>query len=84
MLITLLTENSDSVPPTQADLNTWADQYGQTFPVVSDGDRYIHTFGAKGSDVGVALPSQTLLGPGGEILVPDGEFTEEDIAALFQ
>ena len=83
----MLTENYDGVPPTQADLNIWADQYGQTFPVVSDGERYIHSFGIKREGEGgtgplaVGLPSHTLLGPGAELIVVDGEVTEEDIEA---
>ena len=88
IIITLLTENYAQVPPTQEDLQTWANEYGETFPVVSDGERYIHSYGIKGigeggtGPLGVRLPSNTLLGPGGEILLVDaGEIHEEDIEA---
>ena len=87
IIITLLTENYEGVPPTQEDLAHWADQYGETFPVVSDAERYIHTFGTKrgqSGDFEVGLPSHTLLAPGGEILAGDDDFEEEDIAALFE
>ncbi len=61
-----------------AELNAWAVRYKETFPVVSDAERYIHSFGAKGKGE-VALPSQTLLGPGGVIIFADGEVTDADI-----
>ena len=84
----MLTENYDQVPPSQEDLNTWADEYGETFPVVSDGERYIHSYGIKGIEeggtgpLGVRLPSHTLLGPGAEILIVDShEVSAEDIEA---
>ncbi len=62
------------------ELKIWSEEYGQTFPVVSDGARYIHSYGAKGTGE-VALPSHTLIGPGGVIVVADGEVTEADIMA---
>ena len=65
------------MPPSQAELQAWADDYAETFPVVSDGDRYIHTFGKKGGEV--KLPSYTLIGPGMEILIADGPVPVEDI-----
>ena len=61
----------------------WADEYGETFPVVSDGERYIHTFGAKGKDE-VKLPSFTFLGPGAELLIVDTDITEVDIAPYLE
>ena len=79
LIITLLTENYEQEPPDQDQLNEWADEYGQTFPVVSDADRYIHTFGKKGT---VKLPSFTLLGPGAEVLVVNKDITEDDIIAV--
>ena len=78
IIITLLTENDDGEPPSTEELQAWANEYDETFPVVSDGERYIHSFGAKGKGE-VSLPSHTLLGPGGVIIFADGEFTEEDI-----
>lgn len=58
----------------------WADEYGETFPVISDGERYIHSFAAKGKGE-VKLPSFTLLGPGGVLLIVDKDVTEADIVA---
>ena len=78
IVITLLTENYDGDPPSVEELNIWSEEYGQTFPVVSDGARYIHSSGAKGTGE-VALPSHTLIGPGSVIVVADGEVTESDI-----
>ena len=77
-MITLLTENHNSEPPNQAELMAWAELYGQSFPTVSDGEGYIHTFGGKSE---VSLPSHTLLGPGGLVMMADGEITEEAIVA---
>ena len=83
----MLTESYAQEPPTQAELNEWADEYGQTFPVVSDGERYIHSFGIKGigeggsGPLGVGLPSQTLLGPGAKLIIVDGDVEESDIEA---
>ena len=75
IIITLLTENYEQVPPNQQELKAWADEYGHTFPVVADGERYIHTFGTKVSEPSgmpsVKLPSFTLIGPGGVLQVVD-------------
>jgi hypothetical protein len=87
IIITLLTENYDQVPPNQAELQGWADEYGLTHPVVSDGERYIHSFGTKGTGPGgtgppgVKFPSFTLLGPGAELLIVDKDITAADIEA---
>jgi len=78
MVITLLTENYEMVPPNQEELALWADEYQQTFPVLSDGDPVALRFTARGS---LSLPSHTLIGPGGEVLIADGDVTEEDILA---
>ena len=64
------------------DLNTWANEYNETFPVVSDGENYIHTFGKKGGQV--ALPSHTLIGRGMKILMADVEITEDDIVSALK
>ena len=78
MVITLLTENYDKIAPIQDELNVWADEYGLTSPVVSDGERYIHTYGAKGKNE-VKLPAHILLGKGAELLIVTKDVTEEDV-----
>jgi hypothetical protein len=80
MVITLLTENYEAIAPNKDELNVWADEYGQTFPVVSDGERYIHTYGAKGKNE-VKLPFSVLLGPGAELLVVNKDVVEADVVA---
>ena len=80
MIVTLLTENDESLPPSQEELQVWADEYKETFPVISDAERYIHSFAAKGKGE-VKLPSFTLIGPGAELLIVDDDVTEADIIA---
>jgi len=63
-------------PPTVAELNVWADQYSQTFPVLSDDLEVVNRYSPRGE---VSLPSVSLLGPGAEILIADGDVTEDDI-----
>jgi hypothetical protein len=77
MVITLITENGMSEPPTQSDLDSWAMQYGQTFPVLSDGDWLANRFSRRGGTV--SLPSISLLGIGAEVLIADGDPEASDI-----
>ena len=77
LIITLLTETLANQPCAQEDLQEWADTYGQTFPVLSDVDGYIHTFTPK-KDTG-KLPMEILLGPGLEILTVISDITEQDL-----
>jgi hypothetical protein len=76
ILITMLVETNQGVPPEQEDLALWADEFGQTFPVLSDGDLAFSRFIER---EGYSLPSHTLLGPGAEVLIAHGEPLEEDI-----
>ena len=76
LIITLLTETLDNEPCLQEDLKAWADEYGQSFPVLSDVDGYIHTFTPK---AGGKLPMEVLLGPGVEIVTVIDDITEQDI-----
>ncbi len=78
MVVTLLTENYEYMPPSEADLNTWANEYGQTFPVLSDAELVAERFTPRGS---LSLPSHTLLGPGAVVIVADGDVEESDIVA---
>jgi len=78
MAITLITENYQQEPPSQDDLNTWADEYGQTFPVLSDAEPVALRYTQRDS---LSLPSISLLGPGAELLIADGDVDEDDIVA---
>ena len=79
MIITLITENYDSEAPDQDDLQEWADEYDQTFPVLSDANSEI-TLRYAARD-GVSLPQTSLIGPGAVVLVADGNLEEEDVIA---
>jgi hypothetical protein len=73
----LITEaNVPDTPPNRAELNEWADEYGQTFPVLSDALEVVERYSPRGT---VSLPSVSLLAPGAEILIADGDVTEADI-----
>jgi len=74
--LTLITETYEEEPPDQADLQTWANEYNETFPVLSDGNEEIDRYSIRGD---VSLPSHTLIGPGAVVLIADGDITEEDI-----
>jgi len=78
MVVTLAVENSASLTPSQVDLNAWAVQLGQTFPVLSDAE----LVGARFTENGfLPSPSHTLLGPGAVVIVADGDVEESDILA---
>jgi hypothetical protein len=67
MVIQALGENDSSVTPTQEELQGWADQYGQTIPVVADaGWELENRFRADSG-----IPSFTLIAPGGEVIAAD-------------
>jgi len=83
IVITLLTENYEKIAPNQAELNVWADEYNHTFPVVSDAERYIHSYAAKGKGE-VKLPSSILLGPGAELLMVNKDVVEADVVAALE
>jgi len=77
-VVTLLTENYEGEIPNQEELNVWANEYGQTFPVLSDSDSVVNRFTPRGE---VSLPSHSLIGVAGEVLVADGDVEESDIVA---
>ena len=81
MVVSLITETYDRVPPEQEDLQAWAAEYGQTFPVLSDAIDVVERFSDR---PGVSLPSHSLIGPGGRVIVADGDVTEEDIVAALE
>ena len=80
MIITLLGETDSGSLPAQENLAGWADQYGQTFPVVADGSFGVGARFVEGSSIG--LPSISLLAPGMEVVIADGRPTAQDIEAL--
>ena len=77
MIITLITENYDGETPDTDDLNEWADEYDETFPVLADAD-YEVTLRYVTRDQ-VSLPQTSILTPGSVILVADGNLEEEDV-----
>ena len=80
MIITLLGEDESGGTPGVENLETWADQYGQTFPVVADAGYGVVTRYVSGGSIG--LPSITLLGPGAEVVIADGYPQTADIEAV--
>jgi len=78
MVITLLGENGAGQSPATDDLMAWATDYGLGHPVVADAGwdvtyRYVPpSFG---------IPTQHLIGPGGEILATDAFLSEAEVVA---
>ncbi|MDP6931301.1 MAG: hypothetical protein QGG40_00225, partial [Myxococcota bacterium] len=68
----------DNVPPDQEELELWATTYGQTFPVLSDSEPVALRYTERGT---LSLPSHSLIGPGAEVLIADGDVTEDDVVA---
>jgi hypothetical protein len=58
-------------------LGEWVNEFNLTFPVLAD----LQGIGLRW-EVDNARPSQTLIAPGGEIVIRDGEVTAQDIDAL--
>ena len=80
--MTLLVETDESTPPLQEDLATWMNDYGQTFPVLSDPNWDVIS---RYSERTPSLPSHTLIGRGGEIRIASQPVSEDDIiSALAQ
>ncbi len=80
MIVTLLGETDSGSLPAQENLAGWADQYGQTFPVVADASFGVGARFVEGSSIG--LPSVSLLAPGMEVVIADGRPSEQDIEAV--
>jgi hypothetical protein len=69
--MSLITENNYGATPSVGDLEYWADNFGLTFPVLSDGGfgvaaNYFWTY--PGFDGTVRMPNMQLIGPGMEVL----------------
>ena len=61
MFLEVIIENNDSVVPSVDDLNTWADTYGLTMPVLADEPQMVYQFATGGS---IGLPYTVLLDRG--------------------
>jgi hypothetical protein len=70
MVISLMGENNSQGAPTQADLQSWADTYGSTHPVLSD-PNFAVTSRFLNSNT-IAMPTGHLLTTGAEVVVRDG------------
>ena len=72
-------QNSSRATPSTADLDSWADNYGLSHPVVADPNFGVAARFIDGTSI--ALPSMTLIRAGGEIVVRGGYVTESQVAA---
>ncbi len=79
MVISLITSNDLGEPPNTSELGEWADDYGQTFPVLSDAEPVALRYSERTS---LSLPSITLLAPGAVVVIGDGDVEAEDIEAV--
>jgi hypothetical protein len=76
MVVDLLMEKTDGSPPDQDTLVSWAD--GHHYAVLNDGDKAISYMGY----VNGGIPAISLLAPGGEVVILDGNPTDADIEAI--
>ena len=77
MLLELIIENNQNEPPTQEDLVDWADNYGLTMPVLSDGDETVMWRYSSGG-----LPTLVLIDHGMVLESVDEGAHEAEIDAL--
>ena len=80
LAIYLIAEDAESNATDTDDAAVWADTYGLTFPVLADagwtvGNRFEVDFG---------IASYSLLGPGLEVLIKDGNVSDADIEAALE
>lgn len=69
IIIEVLGEDNAGAPPEQTVLQNWASTYGLTIPVVADPNWAVgNVYNPDG-----AIPSETLIAPGGELVVVDGD-----------
>jgi hypothetical protein len=61
MFLEVIIENNESEVPSVEDLNTWADTYGLTMPVLADEPQMAYQFATGGS---MGLPYTVLLDRG--------------------
>lgn len=67
MFLEVIIENNQNQVPSVEDLNTWADTYGLTMPVLADEQQIVYQFATGGS---IGLPYTVLLDRG--MVVQDG------------
>lgn len=67
MFLEVIIENNDNQVPSVDDLNTWADTYGLSMPVLADEQSIVYQFATGGS---IGLPYTVLLDRG--MVVQDG------------
>ena len=77
IIISLIAENDSSSTPSQADLDSWRNQYGLTFPVVADQGWAV--FDAIWG--GGYTPANALLAPGMKLVSTDWVY-DSDIEAV--
>ena len=70
MVISLMGENNVGGVPTQSELQSWADSYGSTHPVLSDPNFGVTTRFLNSNTI--AMPTGHLLRVGAEVVVRDG------------
>ena len=81
MVITLLGEDVYNVTPAQSNLETWADTFDISHPVLQDTSFSVTATYTGGN--AASLPANQLIGPGGVIRATNlMEVTEEDIRSL--
>ena len=78
IVIQLKAENSSRQAPSTSDLDAWADNFGLTFPVVSDPNWNTMMRWEKDN----YIPSHTLLAPGMKVVQLDERISEEDIESV--
>jgi hypothetical protein len=67
MVVQALGENDAGTTPTQEELAEWAEQYGQTIPVVADDGWELENRFRQDN----GIPSFSLIAPGGEVVATD-------------
>ncbi len=67
MVVQALGENDAGTTPTQEELADWAQQYGQTIPVIADADWELENRFRQDN----GIPSFSLIAPGGEVIATD-------------
>jgi hypothetical protein len=77
-VITLLGQTNSGATPTVADLQSWANTFGLTHPVVADPNWSVTGRFVSGT---FGLPSMHLIGPGAEVLETQSWIVESDIEA---
>lgn len=77
IVISLMGENSNGGTPSRADLQSWANQLGVTHPVLADPNWEVTTRYLRTSSI--YLPTESLLGPGAEVIKKDTDVRDSDV-----